>query len=124
MNYLRWRWIMLGMVVLELLLILAAIPFYLLFGEGSLLYVVPLSCLFGAIIVGYWIGRKAGRRQVLHGALMGMFAVLFLVLPNLVWGQPEPLAYDIGHVLKILGGMFGGWLSARSSAAKVAGPSP
>jgi len=48
---------------------------------------------------------------VVHGALVGVTAVLIYLGVSL--GQPEPMAYVIAHLLKVLGGAAGG-LAAMS----------
>jgi putative membrane protein (TIGR04086 family) len=70
-----------------------------------------------------WVGRKAPQRRVLHGALVGVVAMLIYVGMSL--GQPEPMAYVIAHVLKVLGGIAGGFLALkRSTPSIVAGARP
>jgi hypothetical protein len=49
----------------------------------------------------------------LHGILVGVVATLLYV--GLTLGRPEPLAYLVAHVLKILGGAAGGRVASRNA---------
>jgi hypothetical protein len=57
------------------------------------------------------VSRRVESRFVLHGALVGIVAILFYLA--LAWGQPEPLLYKIAHGLKVAGGMGGGLVAWR-----------
>jgi hypothetical protein len=52
---------------------------------------------------------------VLHGILVGVVAMLLYV--GLTRGRPEPPAYLVAHVLKILGGAAGGFSAERRRKA-------
>jgi len=112
----RWGWILLGGFLAELAIFITAIPLSLLIGQQSLLYSAPAASLIATFVFGIWVGRKAPERRVLHGALVGITAMLIYIALTL--GQPEPLAYVIAHALKVLGGFAGG-LVARKQGANV-----
>jgi putative membrane protein (TIGR04086 family) len=59
-----------------------------------------------AFVFGVWVARKASERLVVHGALVGVAAILICLGVSL--GQPKPTAYVIAHLLKVLGGAAGG----------------
>ena len=53
----------------------------------------------------------------MNGALVGVVAVLIYV--GISFGQPEPFAYIIAHVLKILGGTAGGYVALKRRTTKI-----
>ncbi len=115
MKSLRWGWILLGGFLAELAVFLIVIPLSLLAGEKSLLYSAPPASFAAAFVCGIWVGRKARQRQVLHGAFVGVAATLIYVAIS--FGRPEPVAYVIAHVLKLLGGSAGGFVALRRATS-------
>ena len=115
MRNIRWGWILLGGFLAELAIFITVIPLSLLVGQKSLLYSAPPASFVAAFVFGIWVGRKAPQRRVLHGALVGVTAMLIYVAITL--GQPEPLAYVIAHGLKVLGGFAGGFVALRRAGA-------
>ena len=115
MKNIRWWWILLGGFLTELAIFFIVIPLSLLAGQESLLYSAPPASFAAALVFGMWIARKAPQRRVLHGALVGAAATLIYV--GLNFGRPEPIAYLIAHVLKLLGGSAGGFFALEPAAA-------
>ena len=109
MKNIRWGWIVLGGFLAEVALIVIAIPVAILAGQASLTYVVPPASFVALLVFGFWIARKAQKHLVLHGALVGLVGVVLYVALTL--GRPEPAAYIVAHVLKVLGGATGGYLA-------------
>jgi hypothetical protein len=119
----RIRW---GKVLAAALLAEAAIlvVFFLLLGAAWLAGVpelaAPMSSLdnIDAIIASFvmmyfmtlWLGKRVESDFVLHGALVGLTAVvLFTLLWTLGTGSPaQPLPYVVAHCMKLLGGVAGG----------------
>lgn len=123
MKNIRWGWILLGGFLTELLIFVVVIPLSLLAGQKSLVYSAPPASCAAAFVFGVWVGRNAPQRPVLHGALVGIAAIVIYLGISL--GQPEPLAYVIAHVLKLLGGSAGGFVALkRASASPVSEPRP
>ena len=62
-----------------------------------------------------WVGRRLESGFVLHGALIGLVAMLlFLTLIFIAEGSVEqPVLYWVAHGLKILGGITGGLVAER-----------
>jgi len=121
MKNFRWSWILFGGFLAELAIFVVAIPLSLLIGQESLLYSAPFASFVAAFAFGLWVARKARQRQVLHGALVGVAAVLIYI--GLRLGQPEPIAYVVAHLLKVLGGAAGGFIALkRATAITVPGP--
>jgi len=115
MKSIRWGWILLGGFLVELAIFAIAIPLSLVIGQGSLLYSAPVASFLASFMFGLWVAKKTPQRRVLHGAFVGVAAMLIYVAMSL--GQPEPIAYIIAHVLKVLGGAAGGFAAARMATA-------
>src|SRR5262245_47326403 len=118
MKNIRWGWILLGGFLVEMAIFAIAIPLSLLLGEESLLYTAPAASFFGSFIFGLWVARKAPQRRVLHGALVGVAAALIYIGMSLA--QPEPIAYMVAHVLKVLGGAAGGLVALKRAPGRAA----
>jgi len=107
----HWGRILLGGLLAEVALILAIVPLGLRFGDRFLHDTAPpgsfLMCFLGAL----WVGRRIESRFILHGTLVGVVAALIYV--TLTRAQPEPFAYIVAHVLKIMGGACGGFVAQR-----------
>ena len=116
MKNIRWGWILLGGFLAELVVFVMVIPLSLLAGQESLLYSAPPASFLAAFLFGIWVARKAPQRPVLHGALVGVVAMLIYV--GISFGQSEPFAYIIAHVLKVLGGTAGGFVALRWGTTK------
>jgi uncharacterized protein YneF (UPF0154 family) len=113
MKKVRWGWVLLGGFLAELAVFAIVIPIALLAGRQSLLYSAAPASFVGALLLGLWVARKTSQ-PVLHGTLVGIAAMLFYVA--LTRAQPEPTAYLVAHVLKVLGGATGGWLASMRTA--------
>jgi hypothetical protein len=115
MKNIRWGWILLGGFLAELAVFVLVIPLSLLVGRESLLYSAPPASFVAAFAFGLWIARKAPQRPLLHGTLVGVVAMLIYIGMGL--GKPEPAAYIIAHVLKVLGGAAGGFVAFKRATA-------
>jgi putative membrane protein (TIGR04086 family) len=118
MKSIRWGWVLLGGFLAELAIFVVVIPLSLVAGQESLLYSAPPASFVATLVFGIWVARKAADRRVLHGALVGIAAMLIYIGISL--GRPEPIAYIIAHVLKVLGGVAGGFVAVKREAANVA----
>jgi len=118
MKTIRWGWVLLGSFLAELAVFLIVIPLSLVAGQKSLLYSAPPASFAATFVFGIWVARKASERRSLHGALVGIGAMLIYL--GISFDQPEPVAYIIAHVLKVLGGAAGGFVAMKRGAAKVA----
>jgi len=122
MKNIRWGWILLGSFLVELAIFVIAIPLSLLVGQESLTYSAPAASFVAAFAFGLWVARKAPQQRVLHGALVGVVAMLIYVGMSL--GQPEPIAYVVAHVLKVLGGAAGGFVALQRASANAVSAGP
>ncbi|MFZ0631230.1 MAG: hypothetical protein WAM56_08060 [Acidobacteriaceae bacterium] len=116
---LHWFRTLVGGLLAEALLILIVIPINLKFGQHPLLYVAPVGSLLTCFLFGCWVGSGVESRFVLHGVGVGVVAMLIYIA--LTRAQPEPIAYVIAHVLKLVGGAGGGWIAGLKSAPASAG---
>lgn len=123
MKNIRWGWILLGGFLTELVVFVIVIPLSLLAGQKSLLYSAPPASCAAAFVFGIWVGRKAPQRPVLHGVLVGLAAIVIYL--GISFGQAEPLAYIVAHVLKVIGGGAGGFVALKRRIARpVSQPRP
>jgi putative membrane protein (TIGR04086 family) len=115
MKMIRWGWILLGGFLAELTVFAVAIPLALLVGQESLLYIAQPASLAASFAFGLWVAKKAPRHRVLHGALVGVLAMLIYI--GMSRGRPVPISYAIAHVLKVVGGAAGGFVALKRPAA-------
>jgi putative membrane protein (TIGR04086 family) len=108
---LHWGRIITAGLLSEIALFIAIVPLGLRLGDAFLRYAAPpgsfLACFLGAL----WASRGIQSRFVLHGVLIGLVAMLFYLAISRF--QPEPLAFVIAHVLKLIGGATGGFVAER-----------
>ena len=118
MKDMRWGWVLLGALLANVAVTVLIAPVALIDGPERLAYVAPPASFVGVLFVGYWIARKAPQRAVLHGLLVGVFAVLIYV-PVLL-ADEITFAHILSSALKVLGGVLGGFVVARRAAIKPA----
>jgi hypothetical protein len=110
----HWVRVLIGGFLAETSVIAVVIPVFLLFGQRAV-----AAALSGSLVMCFlfalWVGRRVDSRLVLHGILVGVVATLLYV--GLTRGRPEPPAYLVAHVLKILGGAAGGFFAERRRKA-------
>ena len=102
----HWVRVLTGAFLAQLSKFVVLVPILSSYGPHPLLYAAPLASLVTCFLFAFWVGRRVDSRFILHGILVGVVATLWYVV--LTRGRPEPLAYLIAHVLKILGGAAGG----------------
>jgi len=116
----HWARILVGGMLAEVALILAIVPLGLHFGDSFLRYTAPpgsfVMCFLGAL----WVCRRIESHFILHGTLVGVVAALIYV--GLTRAQPEPFAYIVAHVLKLVGGACGGFVAQRRRSLSHAQP--
>jgi hypothetical protein len=111
----RWGWILLGGFLAELTIFVIVIPLSLLAGQHTLLYSAPPASFAAALVFGTGVARRAPQWRVLHGTLVGIVSMLIYVAISL--GRPEPVAYVLAHLLKVLGGAAGGFIASKRETA-------
>ena len=102
----HWVRILMGGFLAEASVFAVVIPAFLLFGQRAVSYAALTGSLVMCFLFALWVGRRIESRLVLHGILVGVVATLLYV--GLTRGRPEPSAYLVAHILKILGGAAGG----------------
>jgi hypothetical protein len=114
----------LGGFLAELILIAFVIPINLAGGGERAITVVAVAGSYVVFVpVAWWLSRTLPR-PVLHGALMGAVAAALYIVLAVVGRQfnptapPMPFVYYVAHVLKIAGGVTGGWLAQRAAARR------
>ncbi len=108
---LRWRRVLVGGFLAELLVFAVVFPVLYLFGQQAFLASILIASAVMPFIFAVWVGRRIESRFVLHGALVGLVAAVIYI--GLAWGQPQPLLYKIAHGLKVIGGAAGGVVASR-----------
>ena len=116
MKNIRWGWVLLGGFLAELAIFVVVIPLSLVAGQASLLYSAPPASFLATFEFWLWVDLKTDLR-VYNGSIVGEAAMLIYV--GISFGRPEPIAYIIAHVLKVLGGVAGGFVAVKREAANV-----
>jgi hypothetical protein len=111
----HWVRALIGGLLAEVAVFAVVLPISLVLGQRSLLYTAPVASLVACFLLALWVVRGVGSGFVLHGILVGVVATL--VYLGVSRAQPEPLAYVVAHVLKILGGAAGGLVAGRGRGA-------
>jgi hypothetical protein len=111
----HWLRALIGGFFAEAAVFVVVIPILLTAGQRPLLYVAPVASLLMCFVFAIWVGRGVQSHFVLHGILVGAVATLIYVA--LTRAKPEPSAYILAHVLKIVGGAVGGFVAARKKVA-------
>ena len=121
----RWGRVLAAGVLIELLLIAVAVPFFAAGRAETVSAVIVPATLVAAALCGAWAARGTAR-PVLNGTLAGVAAFTLYVLIAAVGMLAAPDRADLGtvlspaylasHVFKVLGGTLGGWLVARRRA--------
>ena len=76
-------------------------------------YVDALLSSFGMVFLfTLWVGKRIESRFILHGALIGIVGTLLF---SMMWvgttrSLAQPPLYVVAHVLKVLGGIAGGFV--------------
>jgi len=113
---LRWVRASIGGIGAELSLFAIVFPAHYLFGQRAFLASILIGSALMPFLFALWVGRAVESHFLLHGALVGIVAILFYLA--VARGQPEPLLYKIAHALKVLGGMLGGVVAGRRNLAQ------
>jgi len=122
-NGMLWGRIALGGFLVEAVLIAITIPVITWVGDAPIPYLGVIGSLVVTFLFGAWVARRAASRQMLHGLLVGVVAMLIYgalfeagrrFAPPEQQTQAQPLMYYVlGHGFKLLGGALGGVVAAR-----------
>ena len=85
------------------------------FGETAFLASVLVGSAAMPFLLALWVCRGGRPHALLNGALVGGVAVAFYLLLFTITapGQTQPLLYQAAHVLKVVGGLSGGFVASR-----------
>ena len=110
-----------GGLLAELTVFLIVFPTRAVFGQKPFLGSILIASAVMPFVLALWVCRRVESRFVLHGALVGIVAALFYL--SLTWGRPQPVLYNISHVLKVAGGAAGGVAASRRKTKSMAAES-
>jgi hypothetical protein len=96
------------------IIVFAAMPLALRWGPDGPLYVIPPVAFLSTCVAAMGAAFYASSRRVLHGMLVGLVAAG--IYAAMTFGQPLPGAYHAAQILKVLGGIAGGY-AVRSRLA-------
>jgi hypothetical protein len=113
MSGLRWRRIVAGGLLIELVMFAVVLPLTLL-DQQIAYYSVPFFAVATAILFGHWVAAPLQRQHVVHGALTALMASAIYVAVTTALAAPVPLLFHVSHGLRLLGGMLGGKLASRT----------
>ena len=102
---LHWGRILAGGFFVEVGIFVVFIPTLLLIGDRTSQIVAVSASFPVSLLFGWWVGRRAESRFMLHGLLVGVVAVV--LYRALAIGQPQPWFYILGHGLKLVGAVAG-----------------
>ena len=114
-THIHWVRACIGGLLAELAVFAIVFPARSLFGERAFLISILIASAAMPFVFAVWVCRRVESRFIVHGALVGIVAMLFYL--GLAWGQPQPRLYKIAHGLKILGGVAGGIVASRRKSS-------
>ena len=124
----NWKRAIVGGILAELLLIVVLLPVLFVVGFDSLadpnnvppvvLGVVIGGSFVTTLLLMQWVARRVTSRFVIHGALVGLAAFTFYIIPVVATGGSQPPMYWLAHAMKLLGGMCGGVVAAQRHARR------
>jgi hypothetical protein len=124
----RWWRAIGGGLLLELALILVAVPFGMMGRMADLQILLPPATLVIAFLIGLWVARRAAR-PLLNAAIAGGIAIplyLAIVVVALIVAPDKAdtraafsASYLLTHLFKVLGAAAGGWFVARQRSRTV-----
>ena len=85
---------------------------------------LTVALFIGVSLCGLWLGKKVPFNQVLHGMLVGVVTVLVYVFISVsaeIAGKIQidyDFHYVLNHLVKVLGGAFGGFLALRKGKSE------
>ena len=124
----NWKRAVLGGILAELLLVVLLLPVVAVIGFESLsdprnappsiLVVVIGGSFVTTLLLMQWVAKRVSSRFVIHGAIVGLAAFTFYMIPVVASGGEQPPMYWLAHAMKLLGGMSGGVVAARRSVSR------
>jgi hypothetical protein len=114
---LRWGWIFVCAVLLEVALILLFVPILMYMDVSGIAPYAGIGAFGLGFLVSWWVVRRVPERRILHGALIGIVATIIYV--GLCMANPSgiasvvaaygPVLFVVGNGLRIVGTTAGAW---------------
>jgi hypothetical protein len=119
MRRIYWGRVVAGGLAAEFLVFALVFPLRAAFGETAFLASILVGSAAMPFLLALWVSRGGRPHALLNGALVGLVAAAFYVLLFTITapGQSQPLLYQVAHVLKVLGGLGGGFVAGRRRAS-------
>jgi len=110
-----WGRVAAGGLAAEVLVFVLVFPVRAAFGETAFLASILVGSAAMPFLLALWVCRGGRPHAMLNGALVGAVAAAFYILLFTITapGQSQPLLYQAAHVLKVLGGLSGGFVATR-----------
>ena len=110
-----WGRVVAGGLAAEVLVFALVFPVRAAFGETAFLASILVGSAAMPFLLALWVCRGGRPHAMLNGALVGGVAAAFYILLFTITapGQSQPLLYQAAHVLKVLGGLSGGFVATR-----------
>jgi len=114
---LRWGWIILGAVILEIALIALFVPMMQFVDISKIAPFAGIGTFGLGFLVSWWIVRKVQGRRVLHGFLIGLVAtVMYFAMCTMAPGglaaviaSYGPVLFYVGNGVRIAGSTAGAY---------------
>jgi hypothetical protein len=124
----RWLRVIIAAFIVEVGLVVAAVPFLLLVGEQAALQIaVPAACLIVPFVVALFATRALPAAHTLHGALIGVVAtVMYFALVIGTASIAEAAAsyglplFVVVNALRVISAAAGGYVAARRAVPSTA----
>jgi hypothetical protein len=80
-------------------------------------WVGPIGGFLATLLFAWWAARRAPRRQLVHGAAVGVGTSVLDFSLGILLGGGGAIAtvFFLSNAGRIIAGVLGGWLAARSS---------
>jgi hypothetical protein len=118
----RWGRVLGGGLLIELALMVVAVPFFAMGQPETVSLVIVPATLIVATLCGAWVARRTAA-PLLNGTLAGIAAFVVYVVIAIAGLLAAPDQADMtavlspaylgSHLCKVLGGALGGWWVAR-----------
>jgi hypothetical protein len=127
LSQVRWLRVVIAAFVVEVGLVVTAVPLLQVMGDIAYSTVVPAACIVVPFVVAWFATRKLEDARVLNAALIGivataMYFVLVVVASSIAEASAEyGLALFIGvNALRIVSAMAGGYFADRRAVPSAA----
>jgi len=124
----KWKRVLLGGFLAEILVIVLISPVVLVVGLDKigdpanvpplLGYSIVIASFIAPLALTQWVAKPLTSQFLVHGFLVGLTAFVIYMIPMTLSGESQPAIYWAAHASKILGGVTGGLVAARRHAGR------